>query len=54
MGSHLEKPNPSATKRTVHSTLPSGPTAPPVSQLGPAKHEWNMCIGSRYPLSGTP
>ena len=36
------------------STLPSGPTEPPVNHAGPEVLGLNKCPGSTRPLSGTP
>src|SRR5215469_10299547 len=38
---------------TKHSTLPSGPTVPPLSQSGPRSEELNRWPGESIPLSGT-
>ena len=38
---------------TNTSTLPSGPTEPPVSQAGPWNEDFSKCPGTVEPLSGT-
>src|SRR5579863_7901051 len=38
---------------TKQSTLPSGPTDPPLSQGAPRRDELSKCPGATMPLSGT-